>query len=445
MQTTVLATRRRRIVAIVLLTAVVGVAASQWRSLYVAWTIRSARQQLAMGDTEQARSALASLRVARDLGGGGRPELLFLLGRASRRAGDVQEAMEYLRRAAEAGWSRREVQQQSQLALIQRGKLDDLTSVLSVVSSNGASDEFAYEAYEAMAKGYLFSYRFADAMQCLGFWIEWCPGAIEPRMMRAAIWEQSQNWERAIVEYREILAIDEDQLDARLAMAGHMLLQLNQANEAIVEFEHGRKLEPENPKVILGIAACLRQLGHTEAAETHLKILLKRDLDPEHRKNAQLELGQILLDSRKLDEAVPLLEAAAAADPRDAATQYSLGSVYAACGRHDEAQACLRKSRTLQQQFSRMTDVTRELVSHPERADLRCEAGQIMMDQGLWDEGAAWMSTVLIYDPRHQKAHAALARYYETAKLDPAMAEHHRSQLHPVTDPAVSILSDSMN
>jgi Tfp pilus assembly protein PilF len=67
-------------------------------------------------------------------------------------------------------------------------------------------------------------------------------------------------------------------------------------------------------------------------------------------------------------------------------------------------------------------------VSHPENADLRWEAGRILMDQGMLTEGAAWMSTALIYDPDHKATHESLAEYYETIRPDEALARQHREQ-----------------
>jgi Tfp pilus assembly protein PilF len=141
-----------------------------------------------------------------------------------------------------------------------------------------------------------------------------------------------------------------------------------------------------------------------------------------------LELGRVLLDRRELDEAQGLLSEAVAADPRNSSAQYALGTAYAAAGQTDKAAACFDRSRVLQEQFSRLTDITTELVTHPERYELRWEAGTILMEQGLSAEGAAWMSTVLMYDPHHKPTHEALANYYETVKPDPQMAAHHRQE-----------------
>jgi tetratricopeptide (TPR) repeat protein len=59
-------------------------------------------------------------------------------------------------------------------------------------------------------------------------------------------------------------------------------------------------------------------------------------IDPAYPK-APLLLGLMLLDARRIDEAIPALERAAALAPRDAQAQFSLGIALAASGRKVEA------------------------------------------------------------------------------------------------------------
>ena len=66
----------------------------------------------------------------------------------------------------------------------------------------------------------------------------------------------------------------------------------------------------------------------------------------------------------------------------------------------------------LRAQFDRATEITRRLISDPSNAELRCEAGAIMMDAGLKKEGADWLNTALKCDPNHSQTHELLASYY---------------------------------
>lgn len=408
--------------------------AASWRSVFVWWQIREARSELRFGGPEEVKTALETLGKAEGVERSVSPELLFLLGRAHRRAGNIEEAFDYLSSAKEAGWPSAEVDRQVELALIQRGRFEGPGVSFNRLLAPNTSDETAYEIYEAIAKGYLYAYRFNDALHCLNFWIDWQPGSVEPRLMRAGIWDQLRSWEQANNEYREVLAIDPSNRKARLALAGNLLLKLNRAADAEQEFKRGLKHNPDDVNALLGLASCARQLGEPQRAEEFLRGVLERQLSTEQLASARLELGQLLLDGGKLDEAHSLLRKVIEDDPLNSTAHYSMGVVHARRGQSERAADCFERSRELQQQFTRLTDITTELVSQPDNAELRWEAGSILMNQGMYREGAAWMSTALMYDPGHRKTHESLAWYYETVKPDRRLAENHRikAQRHSV-------------
>lgn len=407
-------------------------AAVGWRSLYVTWQLRSARQQLSMGSLQQAEAARQLLLETERLHEPDRPELLFLLGRASRRTGQFDDSLQYLNRAEAAGWDSAQIQQQRLLAAAQRGRIDPDDPALKQLLLENASDDLAYEVYEALAKGYLFSYRFGDAVHCLNFWTEWCPQATDPRMWRAGIWEQTERWPEAADEYRGVLKIDPNHLDARLALAGSLLGQLNKVEEARQEFETCLQQAPDNVTAVLGLASCERRLADPERAEARIRELLQQELTDQQRANVQTELGQILIDRGALPEAVQVLTEVTEADPLNSTALYALGTALSGSGQREQAMECFEKSKALTQQFGRLTNITSELANHPEKADLRWEAGRILMDQGLHVEGAAWMATALVYEPDHQPTHESLAWYYENIKHDQKLARHHRSKADAV-------------
>lgn len=429
---------RRALCAAACFVALAIAALAGWRSLYASWQIRTARALLNQGGTERVESALHRLQAAQDVESPARPELLYLLGRASRRAGRIENAFEYLRGAERLGWPAEEVRQQIDLALIQRARFEDAESRLQKLLSRGASDELAYEVYEALAKGYMHAYRFDEAIACLDFWIKWCPQAIDARLWRASIWEQIEGWKEANGEYRAVLQIDPAHRGARVALAGNLLLRLNEVEAARQEFELCLQSCPADPDVLLGIAACERRLGNAGSAERRLRSLLSHALDPKRRAGVELELGQVLLEKREFSEAILLLKRVIEIDPLNGAAHHALGVAYSADRQPEVAQVHFEKSRVLTQQYGRLVDITTQLVSHPDQVDLRWEAGQILMEQGLEREGAAWMSTALMFDPNHRKTHEALAHYYETVRPDSRLAKHHRSRTRRAANPALN-------
>ncbi|MEZ6060830.1 MAG: tetratricopeptide repeat protein [Planctomycetaceae bacterium] len=424
--------RLKWIVAVLLLAAVAAVFG--WRSAYVSWQIRSAGKLMALGSVADAAQALQTLRSAEGVENPDRTELLFLLGRASRRTGDFDAAMDYLQRAESSGWDAEQVRVQRQLAMIQRGKIDYDDSALNQLLQKNSSDAAAYEVYEALAKGYLSSYRFSDAIHCLDFWTEWCPSATDPRMWRATVWEQTERWEEANDEYRSVLKINPSHLEARQALARNLLMEQNKASDAYEEFQICLQQSPDDFNALLGTAACERQLAKPESAEKTLRALLLRPLTTEQRSNVRMELSQILMDRGDLSEAVELLTEVTQTDPLNSTAFYSLGTCWSGLGDKDKALEYFERSKRLTEQFGRLTMITTELANNPEQPDLRWEAGKILMDQGMHVEGAAWMATALIYDPRHRATHEALAEYYETIKPDQELAQRHRRMANESND-----------
>ncbi len=409
-----------------------------WRPGYHAWQLRAVRHQLNLGSIADAREALLQLSALERATVRASPDLLFLRGRAARRAGHFDEAMSYLQKAESAGWDREQIAFQRQLAVMQSGRINVGDDSFDRLMRRDSSDAAAYEIYEALAKGYLASYRFADAIHCLDFWTGWCPNATDPRVWRAGIYEQTDRWEDANEEYRQVLKIDPAHADARLALSRNLLMEQNRPADAYAEFQTCLMHSPGDFNAMLGCASCERQLGEPAAAEKKLRELLGRSLTQQERANVQTELGLLLIDRGELTEAAQVLEEVTQADPLNGSAFYSLGTVWSGLGQKERAVECFDRSKALTEQFGRLTAITTELANNPEQPDLRWEAGRILMDQGMHVEGARWMATALIYDPNHRATHLALAEYYETFKPDEALARRHRDMASGVGDTEVN-------
>jgi len=393
------------------------------------WTLRSARQLLHMSNLESAAIAKTRLQALGQQQQHVSAETHYLLGRAQRRTGEIEEALESLKHAESAGWDAAQIQLQRQLALIQRGHIDQQTAAFDRLVLQNSPDDIAYEIYEAMARGYMFTYRFQDALHCLNFWTDWCRTAVDPRMWRATLWEQTEQWDQAISEYREVMRLDPTNLTSRQSLARILLTQMNEPDEAYSVLKDSLTLDADNVLTQIGLASCERHLARPEDSERRLRALLKQSLSATERTSVYQELGQVLLDRREVSEAIELLKSVVEAEPLNSAVHYSLGTAYSWQGDADLASKHLEQSRQLTEQFARLTKITAELVNHPKNADQRWEAGQILMDRGMHTEGAGWMATALIYQPDHQKTHASLAAYYETVRPDAELAKKHRAKL----------------
>ncbi len=393
-----------------------------WRRAYVAWQVGKGREYLAAGD---AAGALRPLRAA-EWAWPDHPETLYLLGRSCRRAGQLAEAEQYLDRAERAGWRKQDVRDQRDLIAVQMGRFDRAEQFLSRVLTQPCDDELAEEVYEARAKGFLFTYRLGDALLCLNYWIEWRPNSVAPRLMRADIWERCERLTQATEEYRGILAVDPRHHIARRSLAQDLLIA-NSVEEALNEFNVCLKEQPNDFGALLGKAQCSHRLGDLAASEATLRQLLPLKLTVEERAEALVELGKVLLLTQRYEEAIPHLLEAVEADPRNRGVYYVLGMAYTRAGQADAGEPYFERGRRVNEQYVRLAEITRLLVTSPGDAALRCEAGLIFTENGLAEEGAAWLQTALLFDPAHAPTHAALADYYAKSG-HPERADYHRAR-----------------
>lgn len=413
--------RRGRLLALFLIVLVSS--AGLWGKWgLVSWRLRSARHALAEGRIDDALTQLVSAESLQP----DRPELLFLLARANRRANHLQSALEYLNRAEKAGWSADEIRQQRSLLLVQSGQFGRAERFLETALRRGVDDQLAEEIYEALAKGYLKTYRLGDALFCLKYWIEWKPQEVGPRLMLADIKERVEDWKGAVAAYRSVLKIDPSLSEPNRRLADNLLM-LQDVDGARRCYSRALELAPEDISAQIGRAKCDRRLARTKAATRQFEQLLKGDLSARQRVEVLIELAQILLrDERKPKDAIDLLLEAEKLAPHNHRVNAALAVAYRKIGNSGLARIHDEKSAAGLRRLNRLTEVTRLLVQSPKDAGLRYEAGMIFMEQGMKRAGAEWLTTVLMFDPHHRGAHRALAEYYEEAGDREAACRHRK-------------------
>ena len=412
---------RRRVVsaAAAVLLVVSAVFAVPW---LMSWReTERARSALSRGDLT---SALSATKRA-DTWKPGRAETAYLQARAERRSGDLAACAKSLQIAAERGWPPQQLRDQHFLAQIQSGRVDEADEWLQQTLSSRVSDELAEEVYEAQAKGFLKSYRLSDAVVCLTYWINWKPQAIQPRLWLADVWERCDRWQAAAAEYAAVVKLAPEHFEARRKLAEN-LLNVNDVDGAERNFGICARLRPDDASVQLGLARCLRRQGALDEAESLLQNQLRSAATGPYHVGELVELAQIRLDRREVDQALELLKEAVHLDPNDAPAHNSLATAFQKAGRLEESEAHRVRSDEILKRFNRLTEITSLLADSPGDADLRFEAGKILMEQGRRAEGADWMATALLVDPRHVPTHQSLAEYFESIG-DARRAEEHRA------------------
>ena len=409
---------RRWLVGVGGLAAVVG-AVFAWPWLRAGRHLEAANQAMERGDYDAALQALGRAEALQPR----RAHVQFLLAVASRRKGRLEQFQQHWQRAAEWGSPEEDLRLQQMLAVAQTGNVPAVERPLREAIDRGAPDHVAEQIYEAIAQGHLAAYRVTDATVCLDYWITWRPHAPRARILRAMVQEQHGNYAKAADEYRAVLDVYPDHRDARLRL-GDALLQANDLDEAREQFQTLVAADPNDSMALLGLGQVERRLGAPADARQHLEAALATEIDPYRRGIGLGELGRVLLGEGRTEEAIAALTKALDYVPMEWPVHHALGTALARLGQTEKAKQHMEMYVRTRKKFDRMTDITRLLIKRPNDADLRSEAGAILLEHGLKKEGADWLLTALGCDPAHRKTHELLANYYAELGNHRLAAEH---------------------
>lgn len=335
-------------------------------------------------------------------------EVHYRLAVAERRNGNLSQSARSLRRAAALGWSKSDIDRQSMLAIVQSGRLESVEPEIKALMTSGVSDEIAEEVYEALAMGYLSTYRLSEAWKCLTSWSQWQPKAIFPKLWRADICRRIKNLKFEEQEYRELLAISPNHIFARIRLA-KVLTDTGRIDEAITEYQLCLAQTKTRPDILIGLADCSRRNANWNAAIVFLRNAEELSLSKTDRAAVLHLRSQMESELGHIDNAVKMLEEASALAPQEAAYLYSLAQLYARKGNDDDSRKCDERSRWLQSQNVRVEDILQKLLNAPDDADLRYELGTIMIELGMKQEGVGWLHAALRINPSHLDAQKAIS------------------------------------
>ncbi len=343
----------------------------------------------------------------------------FLAARAARSAGALEDARRHLEACDRLGGGGQEVALEWDLWRAQSGALN-----AAVEQQLWKRIERGHEdtplILEVLARAYLFTYRLSNALECLERWLEDEPENAEALALRGTAWQGLRHTEAALADYREAVALDPAQDEARLRLAD--LLLAGRPREALGHFRQLRERQPDNRDVLLGLARCLIALDDVEEARQLLDDLLAQRPDDAQ---ALTERGRIALHAGLATEAEIWLRQSVAADPHDQESLYLLQQCLLRTGKKGEAAVYEAKGKQIEADLKRLDELNRLVAEAPGNAALRHEAGTLCLRHGQDQEALRWFSGALQQDPRHRPTHRALAEYYQRADR-PRMAEHHR-------------------
>jgi tetratricopeptide (TPR) repeat protein len=190
------------------------------------------------------------------------------------------------------------------------------------------------------------------------------PDSVWAHQATGEAYESEGNYELAIQEYRQVLALNPGHPGTHYRIGRSLLLQGKKTTapdqtvpEALAEFEQELRLDPTNANAAYELGEAYRKSGEFDKSQQFFDSALKHYPDFEE---AHLGFGRLLFALGRPETALPHLRKAAALNPENDVTQYQLSQVLGALGRDEEQRKAFAEFRRLQ---SRKTGQPKDLLS----------------------------------------------------------------------------------
>ncbi|HEV2949121.1 MAG TPA: tetratricopeptide repeat protein [Gemmataceae bacterium] len=409
--------RSRRLVLLIGLLLLLGLPVGG-RHLWAYWHYREAQKAMGLRDFAGAQQHFVqSLQVWSTS-----TDVHLKAARAARKAGDFDETERLLHQCIDLGGDAEAIYLEQLLLKVQRGRLSEAEPLLVNRVLENHPDSVAI--LEVLTLAYIQTYQMPIALECVRRWLEREPDRLEAWLLRGYLYERLQNNAEALVSYRRAVEIDPNNDDARLQVAGQ--LAQSDVKAALAQFEYLRQKQGDTPPVLKGLAHCRRMMNQPKEAQQLLESVLA-----EHPRDwrALAERGRLALEYESAPEAEKWLRQAAAVAPHESDVTYSLCQCLRRLGKDQEAAEVLAKHERVEQDLDHMAKLSRDIAAKPHDPALRCEAGLLLLRNGLESEGMRWLESALVEDPRHAPTHQALADYYQRAGNLERVEQHRRLAL----------------
>jgi tetratricopeptide (TPR) repeat protein len=292
------------------------------------------------------------------------------------------------------------------LCLAALGQHAEAQPMLQEIFQSGTCDS---DVIEALSRYAIESFQFERAMEYINAWNSLSPRDTRVLMLRAEVAKRmlrhQEGSQRAIADYRQVLQINPQHLDARMKL-GEELFANGQMDEAAGEFERCRAQDPENVEPVYKLALCRED----KLEEAEQLLLLALDRQPEHA-NALVALSKIEINLGKTEQAIDRLSRLVERQPYHDKARYGLFLALRYVGREADAAEQYAEWQRLKSGLNEMSGIIEQIQRAPENMALRYRAGKLLMEYGLEEEGARWLATIVEIDPGHTEARRALAEY----------------------------------
>jgi tetratricopeptide (TPR) repeat protein len=385
---------------------------------HVRW--RKAHEAIANYDLEAARThLLRCVEVWPDDG-----ETHFLLARTCRRLGDFETARDHLQEAKRLHWVPQQVQLEYLLGQAQVGLVQEATPALRRLLGEGHADRKLI--LEALAIGSLQSNFVTEARIWTQLWREgddsdWLAWYWDGRVLEAG-----ENDEGAADDYEKVVGLNPDFFEGRLRLAGAQL-KIRHFPDALKNFQVCREKEPDNQRMLLGLARCQHALGMTEPDDTPTaRLTLDRlfELNPRDVEGLMLR-GQMELENRNNEEGIRWLLKALDVEPSNRLVTQNLARAYQVARQPEKAKEFERRARELDALFRELDETIQEVLNNSKEPGPRCHVARILMKVDQPQQAFRWLVGAWMLDPRREATKEAILACLPLMK-NPELEEKYR-------------------
>jgi tetratricopeptide (TPR) repeat protein len=332
-------------------------------------------------------------------------EARLVAARAKRRAGDPEAAEYHLNEFDRLQGSTPASSLERVLLLAERGALGDKEDWLRSRLEKGDPDPVLL--LEALVRNSQTSGRLEDALAYLDGLLAERP--LHPRapVWRAQIWCRVGQWYHALEDARRAVELRPGSLEARLIWA-EANEHVGQTEKAVREYgwlyERGQK----SPDVVLGLGRCWQDLARFAQARQVLDAFLA---EQPARADVLLERGRLALREGGTTPAEPYFRRAVVADPSNLDAHRFLLRCLEAGGKPEESARVDGQLRQLEIRAGRMDQLRSDVQAAPNETEPIYRLGLFLLQNGREEEGLNWLKGILLVNPGHELARAALAAY----------------------------------
>jgi tetratricopeptide (TPR) repeat protein len=272
------------------------------------------------------------------------PGLRLNLGLALFKAGELKQALQEFKPLLK---SRPQGSDQAQRLTILIGMahygLREYTEAVPYLKQAAAFEAQNLQLRLALAHSCLWSKQYQCVLDTYRQILTLNAESAEADMLAGEALDELRNHAKAIEQFRAAVKANPSEPDVHFGL-GYLLWTQMQYPEAASEFQAELANNPNHVQALTYLGDAEMHLKHPELARPLLENALRIDSGQEL---AHLDLGILLADAGRRDDALRELSVAAKLAPEDVNVHWRLGRLYRAMGRKDEAKAEFDKASSI--------------------------------------------------------------------------------------------------